>query len=178
MKNFASMWKFSKQQFKPSVLFVVLIGILSSSLFLCVFIRTANYPHLEETHLLGTDSYRFLRQANIIVSQGRLPKIDDQRWQLEGRDLSTSLNLFSYVLAYTYRFLHWVFPNISLYTVAVYSPIVCYAFCLLILYVLWRRIFDTSIALLAVNFTAIFPSLNLHRSSAGFADRDAFVLLL
>ncbi len=50
--------------------------------------------------------------------------------------------------------------------------------CLLILYVLWRHVFDTSIALLAVNFTAIFPSLNLHRSAAGFADRDAFVLLL
>lgn len=59
-----------------------------------------------------------------------------------------------------------------------FSPIVCYALCLLILYLLWRRVFDTSIALLAVNFAAIFPSLNLHRSTAGFADRDAFVLLL
>ena len=38
--------------------------------------------------------------------------------------------------------------------------------------------FDTTIALLAVNFTAIFSFLNLPRSAAGFADRDAFVLLL
>ena len=178
MKNFTDMWKFGKQWFKPSVSQVVLIGMLSCSLFLCVFIRTANHPHLEDTYLLGTDSYRFLRQADLIVSQGHLPDIDTQRWQLEGRDLSTSLNLFSYVLAYTYRSLHWVFPNMSLYTVAVSAPIVCYALCLLILYVLWRQVFDTSIALLAVNFTAIFPSLNLHRSAAGFADRDTFVLLL
>ncbi len=178
MKSLASIWELCQQWFKRSVPLVVLIGLLSSSLLLCVFIRTANYPLLEETYLLGTDSYRFLRQANIIVSQGHLPAIDTQRWQLEGRDLSTSLNLFSYLLAYTYRFLYWFFPNISLYTVAVYAPIVCYALCLLILYVLWRRVFGTSIALLAVNFTAIFPSLNLHRSTAGFADRDAFVLLL
>ena len=172
------MWETGKKRFQPFILSVVLVCLLSSSLLLCVFIRATNLPRLEETYLLGTDSYRFLRQADLIVSQGHLPEVDTQRWQLEGRDLSTSLNLFSYVLAYTYRFLQLVFPNISLYTVAVYSPIVCYALCLLILYLLWRRVFDTSIALLAVNFAAIFPSLNLHRSTVGFADRDAFVLLL
>ena len=178
MKILADMSTFGKQLFKSSVLPIVLIGMLSISLFLCVFIRTENLPHLDETYLLGTDSYRFLRQADLIVSQGHLPKIDIQRWQLEGRDLSTSLNLFSYVLAYSYNFLHRFFPNISLYTVAVYAPVVCYALCLLVLYGLWRHVFDPSIALLAVNFTAIFPSLNLHRSAAGFADRDSFVLLL
>ncbi|RKU14781.1 hypothetical protein C6501_07745 [Candidatus Poribacteria bacterium] len=178
MKCFTKIWLFCQRWIKQSILSVVLICLLSSSLLLCVFVRTANLPHLEETYLLGTDSYRFLRQTDLIVSQGHLPKIDTQRWQLEGRDLSTSLNLFSYVLAYSYNFLHRFFPNISLYTVAVYASVVCYALCLLVLFVLWRHVFDTSIALLAVNFTAIFPSLNLHRSAAGFADRDAFVLLL
>ncbi len=169
---------FSKYWFKPSVSSVVILGLLSCSLLLCVFIRTANQAHLEDSLLLGTDSYRFLRQADLIVSQGHLPEIDKQRWQLEGRDLSTSLNFYSYVLAYTYHLSHWVFPSINLYTVAVYTPIVCYTLCLLVLYVLCRQVFDSSIALLAVNFTAIFPSLNLHRSTAGFADRDAFILLL
>ncbi len=172
------MRKLSKHRFKPSILLVVLTIMLSTSLFLCVFIRTANYPRLEETYLLGTDSYRFLRQADLIVSQGHLPEVDTQRWQLEGRDLSTSPTLFSYVLAYAYCLLHWIFADISLYKVAVSAPIVCYSLCLLALYVLWKHIFDTPIALLAVNFTAIFPSLNLHRSAAGFVDRDAFVLLL
>ncbi len=172
------MRKFSKHRFKPSILLVVLTIMLSTSLFLCVFIRTANYSRIEETYLLGTDSYRFLRQADLIVSQGHLPEVDTQRWQLEGRDLSTSPTLFSHVLAYAYCLLHWIFADISLYTVAVSAPIVCYSLCLLALYVLWKHIFDTPIALLAVNFTAIFPSLHLHRSAAGFADRDAFVLLL
>ncbi len=118
------MWMFCQRWIKQSVLSAVLLCLLSSLLLLCVFVRTANLPRLEETYLLGTDSYRFLRQADLIVSQGRLPDLDAQRWQLEGRDLSTSLNLFSYVLAYTYHFLHSVFPNISLYAVAAYAPIV------------------------------------------------------
>ncbi len=178
MKYLAKIWLFCQRWIKQSILSAVLFCILSSSLLLCVFVRTANIPHMEDEYLLGTDSYHFLRQVDLIVSHGQLPEVDTQRWQLEGRDLSTSLNLFSYVLAYTYHILHWFFPNISIYRVTVYTSVVCYALCLLGLYVLWRRVFDTSIALLAVNFTAIFPSLNLHRSTAGFADRDAFVLLL
>ena len=154
------------------------VSLLTVSLFLCVGIRTANLPRLEEKYLLGIDAYHFLRQADIVVSQGSLPEIDTQRWAPEGRSLSSSLNLFSYVLAYSYRLLHWVFPEMRLWTVAVYAPVVCYALCLLVLYALWRRIFEPAIALLAVNFTAVLPTLNLHRSCAGFADRDAFVLLL
>ncbi len=178
MKYLAKIWLFCQRWIKQSILSAVLLCMLSSSLLLSVFVRTANIPHMEDAYLLGTDSYHFLRQADMIVSQGHLPAVDTQRWQLEGRDLSTSLNLFSYVLAYTYHFLHWFFPNISIYKVAVYASVVCYTLCLLVLYVLWRHIFDTSIALLAVNFTAIFSFLNLHRSAAGFVDRDVFVLLL
>ncbi len=178
MKCLANIWLFCQRWIKQSILSVVLICLLSSSLLLCVFVRTANIPHMEDEYLLGTDSYHFLRQVDMIVSQGQLPEVDTQRWQPEGRDLSTSLNLFSYVLAYTYRFLHRFFPNISIYTVAVYASVVCYALCLLALYALWRHVFDAAIALLAVNFTAIFSFLNLHRSAAGFVDRDAFVLLL
>ena len=178
MKCLAKIWLFCQRWIKQSVLSVVLLCLLSSSLLLCVFVRTVNIPHMENEYLLGTDSYHFLRQVDMIVSQGQLPEVDTQRWQPEGRDLSTSLNLFSYVLAYTYRFLHRFFPNISIYTVAVYASVVCYALCLLALYALWRHVFDAAIALLAVNFTAIFSFLNLHRSAAGFVDRDAFVLLL
>ena len=68
------MWESGKKRFQPFTLSVVLVCLLSSSLFLCVFIRTSNLPHLKETYLLGTDSYRFLRQADLIVSQGHLPE--------------------------------------------------------------------------------------------------------
>lgn len=178
MKDFTIMWITFQKWCKHLVLPGAIFSILSSSLLLCVFVRTANIPHMEDDYLIGTDSYHFLRQANMIVSQGHLPEVDTQRWQLEGRDLSTSPNFFSYILAYTYRLLHWFFPNLSIYKVAVFSSVVCYVLCLLVFYFLWRHVFDPAIALLAVNFTAIFSFLNLHRSAAGFLDRDAFVLLL
>ncbi len=152
--------------------------VLSTSILLSICIRTTTLPHLEGKYLLGTDAYHFLRQAERIVSEGQLPDVDIQRWQPEGRDLTTSANLFSFVLAYTYHLLHRFFRDIHLYSVAVYSSISCYMLCLLVLYGLWRNIFSPSVSLLAVNFTAIFPTLNLHRSSTGFGDRDAFVLLL
>ena len=172
------MWIIYQKLCKPIVLPAVIFCMLSSSLLLCVFVRTANIPHMEDEYLIGTDSYHFLRQADMVVSQGHLPEVDTQRWQLVGRDLSTSLNFFSYILAYTYRLLHWFFPNLSIYKVAVFTSVVCYTLCLLAFYFLWRHVFDPAIALLAVNFTAIFSFLNLHRSAAGFVDRDAFVLLL
>ncbi len=176
------MWKFSKltQQItiKHIVQPVTFTLFLSSSLLLCVSIRIANLPELKGKYLLESDAYRFLRQADIIVSQGHLPPTDPMRWQPAGRDLSTHLNLFSYVLAYSYRLLRFIQPPLTLYQVAVYSPVIYYSLCLLLLYLVWRRIFDPSIAILAVNFSAVLPSLNLHRSTAGFADRDAFCLLL
>lgn len=56
------------------------IGLLIASLFLAFSIRTSNLPLLEGKYLLGTDSYRFLRQADIIVSEGKLPDVDQMRW--------------------------------------------------------------------------------------------------
>lgn len=153
-------------------------AFLICSVILSISIRTLNTPQLEQKYLLGIDSYRFLRQADIITSRGSLPPVDAMRWQPIGRDLSTHLNLFSYALAYGYRLLRLIHPRLTLYQVALYSPVVCYTLGLLLLYLIWKRIFDASTALLAVNLSAVFPFLNLHRSAAGFADRDAFCLLL
>lgn len=157
---------------------VTITLFLCFSILLGFSIRTLNLPQLKEKYLLEGDCYRFLRQADIIASKGRLPQIDPMRWQPMGRDLSTHLNLFSYALAYSHRLLQLIQPNLTIYQVALYSSVSCYSLCLLFLYLIWRQIFDPSIGVLAVNLSAIFPSLNLHRSTAGFADRDAFCLLL
>ena len=57
MKYFAYMLKFGKKWLKSSMPPILLICMLCSSFFLCIFIRTANLPHLDETYLLGTDSF-------------------------------------------------------------------------------------------------------------------------
>ena len=163
---------------KNVLLQVSVIGLLVASLFLSFSIRTSNLPLLEGKYLLGTDSYRFLRQADIIISEGKLPDADQMRWSPLGRDFSTDLTLWSYLIAGSYHILHFVNPNLTLYQTACYIGLICYLASILFLYLLLKRIFDTSVALLAVNLIAVFPSPALLRSCTGFADRDAFTLLL
>ena len=50
------------------------------------------------------------------------------RWLPLGRDLTQTLNLYGYILAYVHKGIAWVFPNITLYHVTIYTPVVC--FCL------------------------------------------------
>lgn len=154
------------------------IGLLVASLFLAFSIRTSNLPLLEGKYLLGTDSYRFLRQADIIVSEGKLPDVDQMRWGPLGRDYSSDFTLWSYLIAGSYHLLHFVNADLTLYQTACYTGLVCYLAAILFLYLLWKRIFNTSVALLTVNLIAVFPSTALLRSCTGFADRDALTLLL
>ena len=154
------------------------MGLLGCSLFLAYSIRVSNLPLLEGKYLLGTDSYRFLRQADTIVSEGKLPEVDQMRWSPLGRDFSTDFTLWSYLIAGSYHILHFVNANLTLYQTACYIGLICYLASILFLFLLWKRIFNTSVALLAVNLIAVFPSTALLRSCTGFADRDALTLLL
>jgi len=94
--------------------FVILL-VLAWSLFLSFSIRIQNLPLLQDRYLLGTDAYRFLRQASIITSERKLPRVDKMRWYPVGRDLSTHLNLFSYAMAYAYRILRTIHRNLTIY---------------------------------------------------------------
>lgn len=171
----APMQKFLKRK----VLYQLsIIGLLGGSLFFAYSIRISNLPLLEGKYLLGTDSYRFLRQADIIVSEGKLPDTDKMRWSPLGRDFSVDFPLWSYLIAGSYHLLHFVKAEVTLYQIACYAGLICYLASLLFFYLFWKRIFNTSIALLAVNLIAVFPSTGLLRSCTGFADRDAFTLLL
>jgi len=170
-----SMWNSIK---KKAFYRITILVLLVCSLLLAFSIRNSNVPILGKKYLLGTDSYRFLRQADIIASYGRLPKIDRMRWNPLGRDLSTILTLWPNMIAGSYRLLRTIYSELTIYQVACYSGLICYLASLLFLYLLWKHIFDASVALLAVNLLAVFPSMALHRSCAGNADRDSFCLLL
>ena len=95
-----------------------------------------------------------------------------------GRDYSSDFTLWSYLIAGSYHLLHFVNADLTLYQTACYTGLVCYLAAILFLYLLWKRIFNTSVALLAVNLIAVFPSTAILRSCTGFADRDALTLFL
>jgi len=152
-------------------------AILVLSFGAAVVVRIQNVERLEGKYFLGTDAYRFFRQADYIVEHGRLPERDMMRWFPDGRDLTTQLSFSSYVIAYLYRLLHFFNPSLTLYQTALYYPIICYVFSLLVLFLLVSRLIGKNVALLSIGLLSVSPAV-LSRSTAGFADRDSLSLLL
>ena len=99
------------------------------------------------------------------------------RWLPLGRDLGQTLNLYGYVLAYTHKAIAWIFPNITLYHVSLYMPVLCFCIGLgtlcLYLYYTYGLLFSSIVGVLL----ATLPG-SIERSTTGFGDRDAFCLML
>ncbi|HID55505.1 TPA: hypothetical protein EYP37_03170 [Candidatus Poribacteria bacterium] len=106
-----------------------------------------------------------------------MPERDLTRWLPIGRDLTRSLNLSSYLIAWLTKLGRTFHPSLSLYTTALYYPIICYLLSLLLIWLTVKRWFGITAAQLTTLLLAVHPSM-LGRSAAGFADRDALCLLL
>ena len=150
--------------------------ILALSVSTAIVVRMQTIERLEGKYLLGTDAYRFFRQADYIVEHGRLPTHDMMRWLPDGRALATHLNLSSYVIAYLHQSISFFNPSLTLHQTASYYPVLCYAISLLVLFLLISRLIDRNVALLSVVLCSISPAIFV-RSAAGFADRDSLILL-
>lgn len=99
------------------------------------------------------------------------------RWVPLGRDLGQTLNLYSYVLAYVHKTMTLCFPNISLYHVTLYAPVVCFIFGLGVLCLFLSRAFGQLFSSVVGIFLATLPGAII-RSVAGFSDRDSWCLML
>ena len=157
----------------------VIVWLLISGIMIVAFgIRVQGADHLlTPGQFTETDAYLYYWQAHLISEHGHLPPRDMHRWLPLGRDLGQTLNLYSYVLAYTHKAVSAVFPSVTLYQVCLYMPIFCFgiglgALCLF-LYHSYGVLFSTTAGVLL----ATLPG-SIERSAAGFADRDAFCLML
>ena len=154
----------------------LLLG-LGSVLLLAFWIRIQGIERLSIGQFTETDGYFYYWQASQISEHGYLPERDMHRWLPLGRDLGQTLNLYGYVLAYTHKAIAWIFPNITLYHVCLYMPVVCFciglgALCLY-LYYTYGLLFSSIVGVLL----ATLPG-SIERSTAGFGDRDAFCLMI
>ena len=156
---------------------VVSPTVVVACMAFAVFVRLAAAPQLQGSLLYDTDSYRFLRQAQIIDRDGRLPDVDAERWPPTGRDLTTYLSLSSYAMAFATRVARIVLPAASVYDVAVVFPVVCFSLTLVVAYALAARVGGRVTAAVTVVILATMPTA-VSRSVVGYADRDAFTLLL
>ena len=150
------------------------ISIFTLSAF---FLRIQTLPNLSDGYLLGTDAYRFFRQAELIDQHGSLPDRDMMRWLPFGRDLAQQLSLSSYLIVSLHRIFRVFSDSWTLYQTTVYYPVICYCAAIVVLYFLIVTIWNRQVALIALAIAAVIPS-SLPRSFAGFADRDAFCLFL
>ncbi len=125
----------------------------------------------------GNDAYLYYRQSERILEEGLLPKRDMERWLPLGRDLSLLHNLYSYVVAYSYRAARVFFPNLTLHAFSCYAPPVLFAMTAAIFTAALFSLYGWEAAGLGSLFFVLSPPVAA-RTSLGFADRDAFCLFL
>ena len=110
------------------------------------WIRIQGIPGIPEGQFISTDAYLYYWQADIIADHGTLPARDMHRWVPLGRDLEQTLNLYAYATAYTYKLVALFFPNVTLYQVHLFVPLVCFLLGMGVLCLFLYRIFGLSVA--------------------------------
>lgn len=153
-------------------------GILLFSIVLVAsWIRVQGIEHLPAGQFTETDGYFYYWQGQLILEHGELPPRDMNRWLPLGRDLRQTLNLYGYVLAYTYKTIAWISSNISLYDVTLYMPVLCFSVGLSVLCLFLYRMKGIFFSSIVGVLLATLPG-SIERSAAGFGDRDAWCLML
>ena len=140
-------------------------------------IRIQGTPYIPEGQFTSNDGYFYYWQASLISEHGHLPDRDMHRWLPLGRDLGQTLNLYSYVLAYTHKVVASVFPDVTLYHVAFYGPPVCFCIGLGSLCIFLFNTYGLLFSSMVGVFLATLPGAML-RSVGGFGDRDSWCFLL
>ena len=153
-------------------------GIIFFCLLLVAFwLRIQSAGELPIGQFTETDAYFYYWQAQLVSEHGQLPARDMHRWVPFGRDLGQTLNLYPYTLAYTQKAIARFFPNVSLYHVVLYAPVVCFCIGLAALCLFLYHGFGLLFSGIAGILLATLPGA-IERSTAGFGDRDAWCLML
>ena len=141
------------------------------------WIRIQGIDTIPDGQFTSNDAYFYYRNAQIVSDNGSLPKRDMDRWIPLGRDLEQTLQFYAHALAYTHKVITLCLPNISLYDVALYMPVVCFCIgigglCFFLYYT-----FGISFSAIVGVLLATLPG-SIERSAAGFSDRDSWCLML
>ena len=156
---------------------LIALVLIVSILCLAAFIRVQGTTNVPAGQLTGPDGYFYYWQAQLISEHGKLPEQDMNRWLPLGRDLTQTLNLYGYVLAYAHIGIARIFPDITLYHVIIYTPVVCFCIGLGALCLLFYRTFGILFSSIVGVLLATLPGA-ITRSAAGFGDRDSWCLML
>lgn len=157
---------------QPLITGILLLFIL----LLTLWIRLQGADTLPDGQFTGNDAYLFHRQAHIIAEAGILPATDMDRWLPDGRDNGQLLTLYSYTIAYLHKILALLFPSISIYTLQLYLPPICFTIGISVLFLFLSHHYGQLFAFISCVLLATIPG-SVERSAIGFGDRDAFCWL-
>ena len=146
-------------------------------LLLAGWIRTLGRAGIPEGQFTENDAYLYYWQADIISKQGQLPQRDMHRWLPTGRDLKPTLNLYSYITAYTHKLITLFFPDVTLYQLHVFAPVIFFILGLGVVYLFLYNVFGIGVAAPVGILLAVIPGC-LERSAVGCSDRDSWCWLL
>ncbi len=168
---------FTKLKSHFSILHVGASLLLLSVLGVAFWIRCQGLSDLPEGQFTANDAYLYYWLSEIISENGSLPARDMHRWVPVGRDLEQTLPLYSYITAYTHKLITLFFPDVSLYQVHIFAPVVCFVLGMGVLCLYLYRAFGLGVAISVGLLLAFLPS-GVERSAVGFSDRDSWCWLL
>ena len=151
--------------------------LIISILCVAFWIRTQGVDTIPQGQFTENDAYFYYRNAQIVSKNGHLPKRDMDRWIPLGRDLEQTLQFYAHALAYTHKVITLCIPDVSLYDVAFYMPVVCFCIGLGGLCFFLYYTFGFSFSAIVGVLLATLPG-SIERSAAGFSDRDSWCLML
>ncbi len=143
--------------------------------FIAWYIRTQNLGYLAGKYLVELDSYFFYRYAKEIFETGTLPVIDHLRYAPLGYE-TAPFKFFPQTLAYMFKIVHVIFPNMAQIEWHIYYPPVIAIIGFIFFFLFVKEIFNYRVALLSTAFLAVIPAY-IQRTSAGFADHEAMAIL-
>jgi hypothetical protein len=146
-------------------------------LFVGARIRGQGLSNIPTGQFASNDAFLFYAQAETIVKDGTLPKVEMHRWVPLGRDLSETLPGYPYAIAYTYKLIRLLLPNVTMYQVQLLAPTVCFLIGMGVLCLFLYVRFGFGVATI-VGTLLIFMPGSIERSTAGFSDRDGWCWML
>ena len=140
-------------------------------------IRLNGLSNIPTGQFASNDALLYFSQAETIVKDGTLPKVEMHRWVPLGRDLNKTLQGYPYAIAYAFKFIRIFFPNITVYQVQLFAPTVCFLIGMAVLCLFIYSRFGFGVASIVGTFLIIMPGC-IERSTAGFSDRDGWCWIL
>ncbi|RKU17074.1 hypothetical protein C6501_05020 [Candidatus Poribacteria bacterium] len=140
-------------------------------------IRLQGLANIPTGQFASNDAFLYLAQAETIIKDGALPKVEMHRWVPLGRDLRETLSGYPYAIAYAYKVTKLFLPNVTIYQVLLYAPTICFLIGMAVLCLFLYIRFGFGVAAIAGTLLVIMPG-SIERSAAGFSDRDGWCWML